>query len=325
MDNYFTKLDNALKNEEDHKKKVGARIKELIKANNDTTIGIAKDVLGISRKTLEAYEKGENYPPVRVLFELSKRYECELDYLLCLQDDKTKEIGSASKTTGLSEEAIKALSNMREEPDKNIIDNLDNRFSRAFVNELILWDMLPKFIDYLVEEAVIRNKMKTIKLPSKHKSLLDSFMKYRHAYHGKEHGYWLAFEDALCDAFDIDKDTLRSEHVRPFDSEVYQFEEIIENLEADVFALESLLKDPNNRHDEHIPDDRFLMMLEHMEMHFPKRKNARKAMLEEKQKLLNCMEYWQYLFFVDTKDRRQFEIEQMQREFIEDQLKEWEE
>lgn len=325
MDKEITNTIYKFDNEEDHKKKVGARIKELIKANNDTTIGIAKNVLLISRKTLESYEKGEKLPPVRVLVELCNHYDCELDYLLCFQDDKKKSIGSASEVTGLSQEAIEVLSNLREKPDGNPIDNMDKRFSRAFINDLILWDMLPKFVDSLVEEVEIRDKMKTTKLPSNHKSLLEAFLKYRHAYYDKEYKCWTDFEDALCNTFDIDKDTLKSVGVRPFDPEVYQFEEILDDIGVDTLELEMLLEDPDDRPYQNIPDDTYLSGRELAEEKYPKKKEERVAMLKEKQKLEACLEYWQHLFFVDTKGRRQFEIEQMQRDFIENLLKAWEE
>lgn len=61
------------------------------------------------RQTIAKWEKGEECPPLDVLLTLCKLYKCELGYLLCEYDCKTKENTDIQQATGLSEDAILAL------------------------------------------------------------------------------------------------------------------------------------------------------------------------------------------------------------------------
>ena len=82
---YILGLDNKLqyKNSKKNinKNLLKIRLKELRKNNNLTQKEIAK-ILNISRSTWTGYEYGKFLAPTLILFELSKKYNSSIDYLL---------------------------------------------------------------------------------------------------------------------------------------------------------------------------------------------------------------------------------------------------
>lgn len=85
------------------------RLKESRKAKHLTQMQVEdKTKMQIPQSTLSDYEKGKRAPKAEDIYELSCVYDVSADYLLGLQDDKTKslEMKTIIKTTGFSEKAI---------------------------------------------------------------------------------------------------------------------------------------------------------------------------------------------------------------------------
>ena len=68
--------------------------------------------LNYTRQTIASWEKARSYPTLNDLFKLCKIFNCELSYLLCEADCKTKDIQGIHDYTGLTEAAIKKLSSL---------------------------------------------------------------------------------------------------------------------------------------------------------------------------------------------------------------------
>lgn len=100
----------------------------------------AKD-LGISRGALSFYENGERKPDAEILVRMCEYFNVSADYLLGLSDVASVEadVQTACKVTGLSERAIKKLSQLR-------IANTQNRKGVESLFPLI------GIVDYLISE-----------------------------------------------------------------------------------------------------------------------------------------------------------------------------
>jgi len=92
-------------------KKIGERIrKERIEANLNQ--GPFAKELGFSsgsRQTVTNWERGERLPDFEIMLKMCKLFDCELGYLLCEQDCKTREATDVQAATGLTESAIRTL------------------------------------------------------------------------------------------------------------------------------------------------------------------------------------------------------------------------
>lgn len=73
------------------------------------------DDLGISRASLEYYEKGKRKPDTDILFRIAKYFNTSADYLIGLSDVPTtdKDLKFVCEYTGLSEKAVEELCNNR--------------------------------------------------------------------------------------------------------------------------------------------------------------------------------------------------------------------
>lgn len=95
------------------------RLIELRTQNNMTRQELA-DVLGISRASLEYYEKGQRTPDINMLYRLSEEFAISADYMLgrTKKTGKTSNINEASKYTGLSVQTINKLHEHKEQAEK---------------------------------------------------------------------------------------------------------------------------------------------------------------------------------------------------------------
>lgn len=80
------------------------------------------DQIGISRASLEYYEKGKRKPDVDVILKLADYYGVTCDYLLCGVRSSFAEI---HKTTGLSDKSIEILQNILTLRKRAYIDMLN--------------------------------------------------------------------------------------------------------------------------------------------------------------------------------------------------------
>lgn len=122
-------------------KKIGKRLKDERKAaglkSQDALAEYLakKNYRSFKRQTIAKWENGEECPPLDVLLTLCEKYKCELGYLLCEYDCKTKENTDIQKATGLSEDAIYALENYYHSDRIDVINKLIS--SREFEYKII--------------------------------------------------------------------------------------------------------------------------------------------------------------------------------------------
>ena len=62
-----------------------------------------------SHKTLSSWENGKSLPDLNSLARMADLFGCDIGYLLCDYDDRTRDIADASHITGLSPGAIEQL------------------------------------------------------------------------------------------------------------------------------------------------------------------------------------------------------------------------
>lgn len=117
-------LTNIFKYDE-RKKMIGARIAMERKASSGirSQTDLAEkvsDVLSrgalpevpetVGQSTISNWESGKVMPPIDKLCCLAEIFECDVGYLLCDYDERTRDIADASAVTGLSGSAVKILS-----------------------------------------------------------------------------------------------------------------------------------------------------------------------------------------------------------------------
>ena len=89
-------------------KRIGARIRQERKL-----CGISQDELGaklsVARQTIAKWERGDSMPQLYDLLEVCNLFKCELGYMLCEYDCKTRTATDIQAETGLSEVAISRI------------------------------------------------------------------------------------------------------------------------------------------------------------------------------------------------------------------------
>lgn len=93
-------------------KAICARIKEERKKLSLSQEKLAGEIY-VTRHLLIRWEKGESFPSLENLIMLCKIFRCELGYLLCEYNDKTRQITDVQLATGLSDTAIRKLYTLR--------------------------------------------------------------------------------------------------------------------------------------------------------------------------------------------------------------------
>lgn len=99
-------------NIEDNKYEIGKRIrKERIEAGykNQSDFAVALGLNEDSRQSVGNWENGVRIPSLDLLLKMCDIFECEIGYLLCEFDCKTKEETDIQKATGLSNKSIRRL------------------------------------------------------------------------------------------------------------------------------------------------------------------------------------------------------------------------
>lgn len=93
----------------------GQRIAELRKESGETQESLL-EALGVSQQTLSRYEKGQRQASLEFVIRAAKYYNVSADYLLGLSNAKSteKDMKIACEVTGLSENAIEYLENLKD-------------------------------------------------------------------------------------------------------------------------------------------------------------------------------------------------------------------
>lgn len=111
--------------------------------------------IGITESSLSDYRVDGKTPNIDSLYKICKHFNLSADYLLGLSKTKnpSEDIKSTIKTTGLSENSVKVLSNC-----KKIADNVKGRYSFSKnSDESDRAIMLPKFIDLFIDDNSLIN------------------------------------------------------------------------------------------------------------------------------------------------------------------------
>ena len=101
------------------------------------------EIIGVSRKTISNWETANKKPRLQDLLKLCDALSCDLDYLLGRSLYSTKEIETACKYTGLSEQSAKTLHQFNKSKEvmnipeflSDLLDNYENFHFLLFVLE----------------------------------------------------------------------------------------------------------------------------------------------------------------------------------------------
>jgi len=107
--------------------KLGERIKGLRKEKNltQTTFAELFDYYGENAyQTVSNWEKGNNIPPLEILLKICKEFACEIGYLLGAHDAKTRVSADVQDVTGLSEDAVNELQELRKAGLADVLSRL---------------------------------------------------------------------------------------------------------------------------------------------------------------------------------------------------------
>ena len=97
---------------EKKKMKIGARIREeriTSGFKTQSSFAVALELQEESRTSVGNWENGVHLPPFKTLIKMCEIFDCEIGYLLCEYDCKTKEATDIKNVTGLSEKSIDRL------------------------------------------------------------------------------------------------------------------------------------------------------------------------------------------------------------------------
>lgn len=133
------------------------RLKELRKAAGFTQAELYEKISGSNEsKTIRNWEYGKTMPNGQDLLKLCEIFNCDCDYLLGRIDAKTHDLQFISEKTGLTEDAIKILNEVKIQATREPDGDLDtipakNSLYLATLNQLINLDnnILEDIMQYL--------------------------------------------------------------------------------------------------------------------------------------------------------------------------------
>lgn len=99
-------------------KKIGARIRAERKMLRLSQQELCDKINLSQRATLGRFEAGTSEIPLWVLVELCRVFDCELGYLLCEHNEKTRLNADICEITGLSESAVNHIIALNQEPKR---------------------------------------------------------------------------------------------------------------------------------------------------------------------------------------------------------------
>lgn len=79
----------------------------------------------MKQSTIASWETGQNLPPLDRLIALAVIFKCDIGYLLCDYDERTKEASDVCKITGLSESSVGTLTTLNTFGDNDIQKVID--------------------------------------------------------------------------------------------------------------------------------------------------------------------------------------------------------
>ena len=127
---------------EKKRKEIGKRIKRERTLLNLSQVNLAEKLYigsdeNNTRQTIWNWETGRTMPSIDRFIELCEIFNCELDYLLCKHDCKTREASDIHNSLGLSENAITILKQINSSPYKDTINSLSQLIEHPQFLELL--------------------------------------------------------------------------------------------------------------------------------------------------------------------------------------------
>ena len=151
-------MDNTTR---EYRMKVADRIKRERKRTGMLQKDFAKEV-GLSNQTYNNLENGLGSLRVEHLHKIAEYCGCDMGYLLCDYDNRTREVTDICEATGLSEEAVNVLIGIEESKSKNLKD---------------LSDLFPEEeIDRYSNTTDVRNIQKKLEIHSIFTELLENII-----------------------------------------------------------------------------------------------------------------------------------------------------
>ncbi len=117
----------------------------------------AADELGISRASLEYYEKGKRVPDIETLYNIAKHFGVSTDYLLGRTDNKTldTELQAVCEYTGLNEEAIKSLKKAFAGDPLGCLSKCENQEYRKKCFKVLNWLLSAGYIEKIIDKLLL--------------------------------------------------------------------------------------------------------------------------------------------------------------------------
>ena len=129
-------------------KSIGNRIRKQRKEAGYTQGKLAQQLYlsEDSRQTIGKWEKGEVLPDMEQLLLMCDLFNCELGYLLCEYDCKTRNTTDITEITGLSEKAVNSIIGLKNSEISDVIYTLSKVVCHKNFAELLctihthIWD-----------------------------------------------------------------------------------------------------------------------------------------------------------------------------------------
>lgn len=151
-------------------------------------------------KTYQRYEQGKLFPPIQILCKLCELFNCEMDYLLCAQTHKVKEVGKASEVTGLSVKTIEELAGLK--------GAMSGQFTRI-IDAFITWGAMPSLLTRIESEVMESAYLKPYIKTKRFKQIYTLYLGLKLL--PNENSYEVLL-DAICEAVGTPKDNMRYYH-----------------------------------------------------------------------------------------------------------------
>lgn len=101
--------------------RIGKRIKAERTGNKNRSMSqiLLAEKLNTTQNTISNWERGKVIPPMDQLIRISEIFRCDVSYLLCDYDERSKETEAISEVTGLSVVAIERLKELQERVNRD--------------------------------------------------------------------------------------------------------------------------------------------------------------------------------------------------------------
>lgn len=142
---------------------IGRRLTEERKKHHLTKLKLAEAIGYSDERRISSMENGKSILPLEAMFELCKIFDCELAYLLCEQNCKTRTATDICKETGLSEDAIEMLRKDKCRTCKIIKESLDSLHKEEPPTEEAKKEARKRLKNLLPLSSEVKHKLESLK------------------------------------------------------------------------------------------------------------------------------------------------------------------